>query len=361
MTVDATTTEMVTATDTAMASADNQTEFTPAQIAALKQLGVDDAPRGDLDVFFHTSKRLGLDPFTRQIYLIGRKTKVGGYRGEPERWETKYTIQTSIDGYRVTGHRIARREGLGRPVVRRQFCGRDGVWREVLVENGPPVAAKSEIYCEGQLVGEAVVKFAEFAQTKNDGQLTGMWRDKPTVMIGKCADAAAWRSAFPQDFSGVYEAAEFDRHEVIDGEVVEPPVRVRADRADRGIKGLRAVTVETQDATIEQPVNESAEPVQDSAPAEPTPEPTTKASDAPMVTKAQLTKLHILLGECEISTGDDGHAVGLAWLGAEVDRPLKSSKELTRQEASMVIQVLEHEKTQRAQKSENPTTTTEGK
>ncbi|WP_100466688.1 recombinase RecT [Mycobacteroides abscessus] len=363
MTVDTNITDIVSATETALVIADTQTEFTPAQVAALQQLGVDDAPRGDLDVFFHTAKRTGLDPFARQIYLIGRKTKVGGYRGEPERWDTKYTIQTGIEGYRVVGHRIARREGVGRPFARRQVCGRDGVWREVLVENGPPVAAKAEIICDGQVVGDAVVKFAEYAQTRSNGELTGQWRDKPTVMIGKCAEAAAWRAAFPQDFSGVYEPAEFDRHEVIDGEVVAPPVRVRADRADRGIKGLRAVTVEAQDAPDEQADAGSAEPVQDSPTAEPTPEsePTPEASEVPMVTKAQLTKLHILLGECEVSTGDDGHAVGLAWLAAEVDRPLKSSKELTRQEASMVIQVLEHEKTQRAQKSETPTTTAEGK
>ncbi|WP_228844442.1 recombinase RecT, partial [Mycobacteroides abscessus] len=152
----------------------------------------------------------------------------------------KYTIQTGIEGYRVVGHRIARREAIGRPLARRLFCGRDGVWRDVLIENGPPVAAKAEITCDGVLVGEAVVKFVEYAQTTRQGELAGQWRDKPTVMIGKCAEAAAWRAAFPNDFSGVYEPAEFDRHEVIDGEVISPPVRVRADRADRGLKGLRA-------------------------------------------------------------------------------------------------------------------------
>lgn len=129
--------QVVTATDTALAIAADQTEFNQAQIAALKQLGVEDAPRGDLDVFFHTAKRTGLDPFSKQIYMIGRNTKVGGYGGAPERWETKYTIQTGIEGYRVVGHRIARREVIGRPFARRLFCGRDGVWRDVLIENGP--------------------------------------------------------------------------------------------------------------------------------------------------------------------------------------------------------------------------------
>lgn len=322
--------ELVTATETALVIADNQREFTEAQIAALKQLGVDDAPRGDLDVFFHTAKRLGLDPFTRQIYLIGRKTKVGGYRGEPERWETKYTIQTSIDGYRVTGHRIARREGLGRPVVRRQFCGRDGVWREVLVDGGPPVAAKSEIYCDGQLVGEAVVKFAEFAQTKSDGQLTGMWRDKPTVMIGKCADAAAWRAAFPQDFSGVYESAEFDRHEVIDGEVITETVKVRADRAARGLAGVRAAV-----AALAEPDAEAAaetEPDPDPTPAEPVEE----AADAAVVDKitpAQSRKLYALLRENGLEDKDKA----LAQISESVGHPVASTKDLTKAEATKLI------------------------
>lgn len=239
------TTEIVTATTTALAIADSQTEFTEAQIAGLKQLGIDDAPRGDLDVFFHTSKRLGLDPFQKQIYMIARRTKVGGYNGEAERWENKYTIQVGIDGFRVTGHRVARREGVGRPIAHRQFCGRDGIWRDVLIEDGPPVAARCVITCGGEVFAESVVKFAEYVQTTRNGDPTGQWRDKPMTMIGKCAEAAAWRSAFPQDFSQVYEPAEF--HEVIDGEV--EPVRVRSERSG-GVAALREAAAAEKSDTV---------------------------------------------------------------------------------------------------------------
>ena len=62
-----------------------------------------------------------------------------------------------------------------------------------------------------------------------------------------------------------------------------------------------------------------------------------------------------LLQECGISTGKDGRAAGLAWLSAEARRELTTSKDLTREEASTVIQVLEHEKTQRAQSSTTAT------
>lgn len=174
--------------------------------------------------------------------------------------------------------------------------------------------------------------------TKAKYTSNALYANDPQAMLYAKAAMEVCRKIAPDILLGIpYSREELD--------LEQQPIRVRADRADRGIKGLRAA-VEAQ---------------ADSASETSNPEPTPANPDVPMVTKAQLTKLHILLGECEISTGDDGHAVGLAWLSAEVARPLESSKELTRQEASMVIQVLEHEKTQRAQKSETSTTTTEGK
>lgn len=76
-----------------------------------------------------------------------------------------------------------------------------------------------------------------------------------------------------------------------------------------------------------------------------------------MITDRQLYKLNILLKEC----GLIDRLARLKWMSDEVMRDLKSSKELTCTEASMLIQVLEHEKSQRAQSSENTTTATEGK
>ncbi|WP_237714275.1 hypothetical protein [Mycobacteroides abscessus] len=53
-----------------------QARFSEAQRAALRQLGIEDATDGDLDVFFHVCQTTGLDPFRKEIYMIGRNTKL---------------------------------------------------------------------------------------------------------------------------------------------------------------------------------------------------------------------------------------------------------------------------------------------
>lgn len=176
--------------------ADQQT-FNTKQLAALEQLGVAGASRADQAIFFHHCVRTGLDPFARQIYMIGRKSQVDG------KWTVKQTIQTGIDGFRLIARRAAdrRKETLG--YVDDLWCGEDGLWRDVWLSNEPPAAAKVTVLRNGQSF-PAVALFSELKQTKANGELTKMWRDKPVHMIGKCAEALALRKAFPQDLSGLY-------------------------------------------------------------------------------------------------------------------------------------------------------------
>ena len=151
-------------------------------------------------MFLHQCQRTGLDPFARQIYMIGRWSKNG----------TKYTIQTSIDGFRLIGRRAADAGRETLEVTDTQWCGADGVWRDVWLADEPPAAARVAVIRNGGRF-PAVALFKEYAGTTKNGDLTQMWREKGALMIAKCAEALAWRKAFPQDLSGLYTGDEMQQ------------------------------------------------------------------------------------------------------------------------------------------------------
>jgi phage recombination protein Bet len=189
-------------TGSALTIQDGQEFWSEHQLAALVQLGVKDAPNGDLAVYFHQCQRTGLDPFARQIYMIGRYD--GQTRG------TKYTIQTGIDGFRLVGRRAADATHHTISISETEWCGPDGVWRDVWLSTDPPAAARITLYRDGGAF-PAIALWSEYAQTKADGSLTRMWKDRAAGQLAKCAEALAWRKAFPQDLSGLYTSDEMAR------------------------------------------------------------------------------------------------------------------------------------------------------
>jgi len=180
-----------------------QTSWSSQQVAALRQLGVDAAADGDLSVFFHVCNRTGLDPFARQIYMIGRNSK----NMRTNQWETKYTIQTGIDGFRLIARRASDRARTTLGYEDTVWCGDDGQWTDVWLSDKPPRAAKLAVIRDGQRY-PAVALMSEYMGTDKNGTPTRMWQTKGALMLAKCAEALALRKAFPQDLSGLYTADE---------------------------------------------------------------------------------------------------------------------------------------------------------
>lgn len=193
----------------------NQHMWTDDQLAVIRQIGTQNATPADLKLFFHQCVRTGLDPFARQIYLV----EYGG----------KATIQTGIDGFRVVARRAADQAAVPLAYEDTKWCGPDGKWVDVWLSVEPPAAARAAVIRGGERFS-AVCVFAEFVGTKReygpDKRPTGrmvpnsMWTSKPAHMIGKCAEAAALRKAFPQDLGGVYIGEEMDHRATVQGEVV---------------------------------------------------------------------------------------------------------------------------------------------
>lgn len=181
----------------------------------LQEVKVQIAPKAtdaELRFFANVVAKTQLDPWSRQVYLIPR-------------WDSRarrevHRPQVSIDGLRLIAERTGKYEGQT-PV---EWCGTDGQWRDTWFSEDAPAAARVGVFKAGRSVPTyAVAHYDEYVVTGRDGKPSGLWKDKPRVMIAKCAEALALRKAFPQETSGLYTAEEMGRAdvEVVDATAVE--------------------------------------------------------------------------------------------------------------------------------------------
>lgn len=315
----------------------DQLDWTEPQRAALAQIGIDKAPPGDQQVFLHVAQRVGLDPFAKQIYLIGRKDDEapGG---------KKWTIQTAIDGFRVFSERHHEYAGdLGA-----EWCGEDGVWRDVWTGKEPPVAARFTVLRrDREHPITAVAHYSEYVVTKFNGQPNHIWKTKPAGQIAKCAEALARRRAFPQDLASVYTDDEMGH---VDN---PPPVIVQSERdqqpaeqepdwdaliaqheAARDVGKLGetwrlARGMRPNDTALLERIAAAAERVKTTAAA-------ADASTQP-ANKSQMNKLFGLLSKGGITSDEHRHRLASHYL----DRDITSFKDLTADDISQLITALQ--------------------
>jgi phage recombination protein Bet len=221
--------------------------FTPEQVDLIKRTIAPGASDDELKLFLYQCQRSNLDPFARQIYAV-------------KRWNSQQRrevmqVQTSIDGYRLVAERTGKYEGQ----TPTQWCGPDGVWVDVWLQDTPPAASRVGVWKSGfREPTYAVAKWSEYRQTNKEGNLTTMWAKMGALMLSKCAEALALRKAFPQELSGLYtaeEMAQADRPEVAQAETLPEtaPAPAVSDEVMTGWRKFRAkVTKSLQEAkTVE--------------------------------------------------------------------------------------------------------------
>lgn len=165
-------------------------------------------------LFIEQARTLNLNPVAGQICLI----KI---------WDNKLgrevaTPVVRIDGFRAVAHRTGQFAGRKGP----EWCGTDGVWKDVWLEKGPPAAARVGVLrkdCKDPIWGTALYK--SFCRTKKDGQPMALWATMPELLLAKCAEAQALRAAFPLDLGGVYVDDEMEQAQNVErteATIVEP-------------------------------------------------------------------------------------------------------------------------------------------
>ena len=176
----------------------NLVQYNPDQISLLKKTLAAGSTDDEFSLFINQCQRTGLDPFTRQIYFI--KDKKG-----------KVTVCASIDGLRLIAERSEKYEGQTKP----EWCGPDGVWKDIWLSQEPPSAARVGVWKEKfREPTYGVALFEEYAGRYPDGGLTYMWAKMPALMLAKVAEALGLRKAFPNDLSGIYSSEEAEVIEV---------------------------------------------------------------------------------------------------------------------------------------------------
>jgi hypothetical protein len=169
---------------TRLALVKGQTWWDAAQLAGLHAMGIsNDVSQADLLIFLHYCQRTQLDPFSRQIYLIGRREK-----GPDGKWVTRQTIQVGIDGFRIIARRAATELGVTISYEDTVWYDHDGGEHALWLQDTPPAGAKVVVR-RGDERFPGLAKFASYAayrRTENGSELVAMWRTMPDHMIEKC-------------------------------------------------------------------------------------------------------------------------------------------------------------------------------
>ncbi len=191
------------------------------------------ADQKEVSLFLQLCKSQRLNPFVKDAYLVK-------YGSNPAQM---------ITNYQVFNRRACRNEnyaGIGNGVV----VLRNG---EIVHKEGSAVYKAAG---ETLLGGWAKVYFKDnrkpaYAEVALDDYSTGKsnWSKMPGVMIEKCAKAAAWRLAFPDDFQGMYVSEEMQQAQPQQVESYAEPVQTFADPAP--IKQLMPMYVVAEYGEIE--------------------------------------------------------------------------------------------------------------
>lgn len=154
-----------------------------------------------------------LDPLKKPCHIVPMRVK-DAQTGE---YGWRDVVMPGIYEYRTTAQRTGDYLGHAKPEYG-DFADRFGVrapeWCDFMVYRWNNKAQQ-------RIEFTVRVYFAEVVALK-DGHANDRWNKAPVQMLTKCAEAAALREAFPDEFGGEMTAEEMDGRSVLDAEPTQP-------------------------------------------------------------------------------------------------------------------------------------------
>lgn len=208
--------------------------FTDEQRQLLADHIMKGATKTEIQYFGEVCKRVGLDPFKKQIHAVQRWDNDAGRK--------VWSYQTGIDGYVA----IAHRNGLCAGIEDIKFLPAD----ESTINPTKATCTVWKLVAGQRVAFTASARWSEYVQTKKDGKPNSMWLKMPYGQLGKCAKALALRMAFPEELSAILTDVEMDQadsegertgeqpsgrpaHFSMEAETFEPKAKIEAPKQER--------------------------------------------------------------------------------------------------------------------------------
>lgn len=176
-------------------------------VQMLAEAGLLPAVERDRVHFLAMCERSGCDPLRRQIYWR--------YRRDHLRKKTVFSVELKIDGLRA----IAQRSGEFEAAVGPRWSADGEKWLKGWPGAAPPPLARFKVKRRGREgYAEATTNWESYRvmhlmEDTGEEVLDDFWRKMPDLMLAKCAEAGAFRRAFPELLSGLYIEEELDQME----------------------------------------------------------------------------------------------------------------------------------------------------
>lgn len=184
-------------------------QFTSREMELMRNTVAKDCNQSEFDMFIHICKHTGLDPLRRQIYAFVFN------QADPKKRQMVPVV--AIGGLRSMAERTGNyRPDMDAPRIEYSDDAKNpdsnplGIVKcNVTVykfSHGEWFPANGEAYWD---------EYVPLWNDKIDQKKTG-WVKMPRIMIAKCAEAAALRKAWPDDFANLYEESELDQARTLD-------------------------------------------------------------------------------------------------------------------------------------------------